>query len=69
MTKQLGRGTFGCVKQGSWVSKGGSMPVAIKVIQDNSEAFDLSDLRGEVISLISTRFEANIQPSLWHCHY
>lgn len=48
LKKELGSGTFGCVKSGLWKNNGKMLPVAVKVIQDNSQAFDLSDLRGEV---------------------
>ena len=45
---KLGSGTFGSVQTGTWHSPTGDIPVAVKIIQENSEMFDLSDLRGEV---------------------
>lgn len=45
---ELGSGTFGCVQTGIWNSPNGKIPVAVKTIQENTQAFDLSDLRGEV---------------------
>lgn len=44
---ELGSGTFGSVKKGIWNSMTGKKPVAVKLIKEN-QAFDLSDLRGEV---------------------
>lgn len=46
----LGSGTFGCVKNGIWNSASGPLSVAVKIIQENTLMFDLSDLRGEVKS-------------------
>src|SRR3990167_8641443 len=46
---ELGRGTFGCVKKGMYVMPSGeSIPVAVKIIQENNLVFDLCDLRSEV---------------------
>jgi len=46
--EDIGRGSFGGVKKAIWNSPDGPIPVALKVIQENSQLFDLSDLRGEV---------------------
>lgn len=48
LEEELGSGTFGCVKKGIWNSFRGKIPVAVKIIQENSQMFDMSDLRGEV---------------------
>lgn len=48
----LGSGTFGSVKRGIWNSSSGPIPVAVKVIQENTQMFDLSDLRGEVCKFV-----------------
>ena len=46
---ELGRGTFGCVKKGTWINAAGEkITVAVKIIQENTLVFDLGDLRSEV---------------------
>ena len=52
MGTDIGSGTFGSVKRAYWNSSNGSIPVAVKVIQENNQAFDLSDLRGEVMTIL-----------------
>ena len=63
---ELGRGTFGCVKKGTYQKiSGETIPVAVKIIQENNLVFDLCDLRSEVnlcpfkISIIGTYFIFN----------
>lgn len=56
---ELGHGTFGSVQTGIWNSPNGKIPVAVKIIQENSQMFDLSDLRGEVCFFFVFLFVTN----------
>ena len=52
LTAELGSGTFGTVREGTWQQPDGtSRKVAVKFIQENTQMFDLSDLRGEFVAL------------------
>lgn len=53
--EEIGSGSFGKVYKGYWqpkrISNQTAVPVAVKIIPENSQLFDLDDLRGEFIAL------------------